>query len=1365
VTRRKILLISSGSAGLLVLLILAGILVLRSGWFHEQLRQALITNVETATGGRAEIGSFRFDWKQMRFEARPFVLHGNEPAGKPPLIRASSVAVGLKIVSFLEQKIDIQYLDVQQPRFYVIVYPDGHTNVPEPRIKRRAERTALDTLFNLAVGRFIVQNGVFEVEGRSRIPFNVRGRNLDTKFLYDQSGPRYQGDVSVQPVELQWDGRTEAPLGIRMSLTIEKNRIGVSSARLTTGNSYVDLAGIIQDMLSPHASFQYDARISAADVKRLVPIRGLERGTADLAGNAEWAGSFKYSVTGNLRVQDGEFRQPSWRVRNVTAQAALRLDEQGVRLGGLRFSGESGTGSTRIPLNGQAAELTVQAAGASARGLSVDALGGRFTGEARLRAGNHFEIRGDLSHLEARRAVAVYNREPLPWNSLVSGHVEAEGSLRQSKDLRLVANLAIAPASGSPPVRGQLAVSYDQQNGALELGHSTLLLPASRMDLNGAIGRQLRVHLETRDLNDFLPALGENTGSLPVHLENGSAVFDGVVSGRTEDPQVTGHLALTRFAYAGKRIDSLQADVAASPGGVRLDNANLALGSARAQFQFSAGLRDWKVVDTSALSGEATLRTAVAGDLLDLFNQKALAVTGTASGSGRISGAVGSPQWSAEIQVVKGMIGDEPFDRIRATLTDTSRRLTVSSGQLTAGAKQVQVAGTFDHELNRYDRGQARFQIQSNLLPLAEFHTLAQSRPGVGGTVQFTASGAFDLQPAPKVAESVRLTELQAAVTARGLQLAGQTIGDANLTANSQDSVLRAHLNTTFNGSSIRGDGEWRMEGGFPGAATVTFTKVDLAGFRAWIAPSPSGAPPPFSGFAEGELRVDGPALKPDLLRAELRLPSLEIRPASAQSAIVLRNAGPIIATAANSVITLEKAELTGPSTDLTLGGTISMTRRNPLDLRVNGRVNLGLLKTFNGDIDASGALTMEASVRGSFATPQINGRVELSNGAMNYGMLPNGITNANGVILFSGDRATIQKLQGSTGGGTVQFSGFAGYNDGGLVFGLHVVTQQVRIRYPEGISSISDASLDLTGTPQRSLLTGNVSIRRATINLQSDVGALLAKSAEPVRTPAAGGGLLSGLNFDVQIETAPDVEIQSALTQGVEADANLRLRGTATNPALLGRVRITQGELVFFGTRYTISQGSISFFNPLKIDPILDVDLETKARGIDVTLTVTGPLNKLTLTPRSDPPLQFNEILSLLTTGEAPGTELTRFGQQAVATQTTQQTAATALLGQAIANPVSGRLQRFFGISRLRINPTLDPALASGVQYTPQARLTLEQQVTPDITFTYITDVSNPNAQIVSVEWTVNKQWSVVAQREENGLIGLDFYLKKRFK
>jgi translocation and assembly module TamB len=178
-----------------------------------------------------------------------------------------------------------------------------------------------------------------------------------------------------------------------------------------------------------------------------------------------------------------------------------------------------------------------------------------------------------------------------------------------------------------------------------------------------------------------------------------------------------------------------------------------------------------------------------------------------------------------------------------------------------------------------------------------------------------------------------------------------------------------------------------------------------------------------------------------------------------------------------------------------------------------------------------------------------------------------------------------------------------------------------------------------------------------------------------------------------------------------------------------------------------------------VRIDPILDIDLEAKAHGIDVTLNISGPFDKPNLTTRSDPPLQFNEIVALLATGRTPTSDPTMLAQQSTAPQSWQQMGASALLGQAIASPVAGRLQRFFGVSQLRIDPTLP-----GVENNPQARLTLEQQVTPEITFTYITNVTQSNPQVIRVEWAFAKKWSVVALREENGLFGLDFFFKKRF-
>jgi len=450
---------------------------------------------------------------------------------------------------------------------------------------------------------------------------------------------------------------------------------------------------------------------------------------------------------------------------------------------------------------------------------------------------------------------------------------------------------------------------------------------------------------------------------------------------------------------------------------------------------------------------------------------------------------------------------------------------------------------------------------------------------------------------------------------------------------------------------------------------------------------------------------------------------------------------------------------LSGRNTDLAVTGKIVFQPKTQVDARVLGRIDLAIVHDWNRDFTASGVLDADATIRGPLDAPQVAGRVAFDRANFNISDVRNGISNATGVIVFTGNRASIQSFTGETGGGKIALSGFIAYGGGPTIFRLHARVDQVRVRYPEGVSTVANASLNLSGSTDRSILAGTITVLRASFNPQADFSSVLAQSAEPARTPAVRTGFLGGMNFDVNVETSPDIQVESSLTQDIQMEANLHLRGTVSSPALLGRINITQGQVVFFGTKYRIGQGTISFFNPLTVEPVLDVSLETKARGIEVTLTISGPLNKLKLSTRSDPPLQFGEIVALLTTGRTPTSDAALMSSQNPAAQSFQQMGASALLGQAISSPVSGRLQRFFGVSKLRIDPTLP-----GVEYNPQARLTLEQQVTPNITFTYITDVTSTNPQVVSVEWAFAREWSAVAQRDENGFIGMDIFFKKRF-
>jgi hypothetical protein len=94
------------------------------------------------------------------------------------------------------------------------------------------------------------------------------------------------------------------------------------------------------------------------------------------------------------------------------------------------------------------------------------------------------------------------------------------------------------------------------------------------------------------------------------------------------------------------------------------------------------------------------------------------------------------------------------------------------------------------------------------------------------------------------------------------------------------------------------------------------------------------------------------------------------------------------------------------------------------------------------------------------------------------------------------------------------------------------------------------------------------------------------------------------------------------------------------------------------------------------------------------------------------------------------------------------------------VADPVASRLQRVFGVSQLKI----DPSFTSGSD-VPQAKLTLQQRIANNVMFTYVTGVSDANAQTIRVEWTFSQQWAATAMRDQNGIVSVNLVYKRQMR
>src|SRR5580704_11143933 len=117
--------VAIGLAGFVILVVVAGILVVRTDWFRNYVRQKVTTATEEATGGRVEIGSFAFDWTHLSATVTDFVIHGNEAAGAAPYLSAGRVEIHVRLFTSIHHLLDITYLGVDRPQANIVVAADG----------------------------------------------------------------------------------------------------------------------------------------------------------------------------------------------------------------------------------------------------------------------------------------------------------------------------------------------------------------------------------------------------------------------------------------------------------------------------------------------------------------------------------------------------------------------------------------------------------------------------------------------------------------------------------------------------------------------------------------------------------------------------------------------------------------------------------------------------------------------------------------------------------------------------------------------------------------------------------------------------------------------------------------------------------------------------------------------------------------------------------------------------------------------------------------------------------------------------------------------------------------------------------------
>lgn len=650
---------------------------------------------------------------------------------------------------------------------------------------------------------------------------------------------------------------------------------------------------------------------------------------------------------------------------------------------------------------------------------------------------------------------------------------------------------------------------------------------------------------------------------------------------------------------------------------------------AAARFRYAGGALDLEQVSAEAEGATATGRGRLVGQELNLsFTADRLDLArlplpgqgegiwkGTGSFTGTVRGTLRQPVLEGEVQGAGLAYQTWTADAVQGSMRYQEGRVVLAGLELARGSGRYFLTGEVEPRASRLD---LRLRIDrgdlaevARLLPARQRYDLSGQATGV-----LHVWGGFRNPSARLLAETDD-------ATLAGVQVAGDldlALRDGEVTIN------RLRL------GEVGGDG-LLVALGHVGRASldlqVRARRVDVAPLTAVLRFKAQVA-----GKADADLVVRGTVADPQA--------DLTVTVAEAKVNGVSLNDLHGRATYAGGAVHLAEALLVSGDQKLTAAGTWPLAPSllktlglkdsgQPWDLQVGmNQGDLGLLSFILPDLGLSGPGSVSVRLTGPAEAPQVAGMVVAAGATVNHPSLGGQVTRLTGRIDLGPEGLSTQGLTGFYNGGETKLSGKVALA-GLAVKDLDLTLSGRDVHYQSPVfEAWLDADLTVRGPLGEAVIAGKGVLNRSTLTLGAR---------------SALGRITWNPRLNLTVSSREDLRVVTA-DRMIDARAygTLALRGRLANPTFTGEAETSRGTIVYLDTPFRITRGQAVFAAYRGILPTLDVTAEAVVpvagaspsepvgrQDLRVTLSVTGPTEKLALNLSSDPPLSQADIVSAL--------------------------------------------------------------------------------------------------------------------------------------
>lgn len=1172
----------------------------------------------------------------------------------------------------------------------------------------------------------------------------ITGRGLDSEILPGDM-PRLKAYIKELISDVE--GFPELRCEINSMLFFKKDGVDIKNITLKSYGSEMQTTGFYS--AEGKGSLITDMNLLAESVKKILGLKQRGEGKVSVKGNIKFqvpGAKFQISSFGNisvyLRIKGSLYLQTLMELLKVKKRIEGWMDIDGKMSG--TISNITGSGDARlrngnlfgVDIDDLRCRVEYSNGIMSFNNGKALLYNGRADADASLKVPNveHYSLKVNFMNVDSSGALKLIGWQP----EIPEGKVRGELYTSGSKFNPSVWFDYETPPVYPPLIRGELKGgvrptevdvlgkikkirgSFKVQDGILSLADTEIKTERSSLDINGIID----IPVSTLNLNGRLNSTDITDLTSPyLSRLSGSGDFIGTVTGKFDDPLISGTLRITSAAFDNYKLENISGELSYRKN--LLDVKDLSAGlkderhTIRGNIKFDSAkeLFDLKHPEFAM---NVSLRGADFEKLVGIFYKK-LPLKGRLDSDFNITGKGPNPQYSGSATIADAEAYKFSLDSVSSDFSYNYKDFIIRKAVLKKGNSAVVIEGRI------LDRDRFSFSVSADRLFLKDTGLKGIPDDAVLNVIA-KGAGTFDN---PDITLNGRLS---------GGTFRGKPLGDGKIEASVKNKDIL--FNALLFDEKMRLKGRAHLDNTLPWTA-----ELDLSSGR--------------YDFLIPVLLKDVPE---DLLlnikgHADL---SGDRRHLSASAVINQMNVtifGNSFANDSDIKFTLHNRKMTFSAFTIQ-SGNASFNLRGDMEIGkeynmvLEGSSALSPLRLLSKRIGLiRGDTDFTLTITGKWENPQISGSLSVTNASFGLKDIHQRISSINGYFYFEEDRIVIQKLTGKLGGGDIDVSGLI------YLIGFRIKRFYLDAKLNNIAASISkeftvnfDGDILYKGTLESQNVVGEIKVNRARYRERVEWKSWLLKTRPKEKPKAEPTGIEKAI-LNIKIYGTENIIVDNNIARA-PLKVDVVLRGTIGHPLLFGRVESREGKVYFRNNEFRILNASADFADPNRINPLMEIVAQTIVKGYNIKLSLEGQFEHFNLSFISDPPLEETDVLSLLTVGQI-GRELKGLEGGIGAGE------AAAFLTGKVQDVFEDRLRNITGLDRVQVDPYVSKATG---MIGP--RVTVSKRLLSDRLFvTYISSVGSTEEQVLRLEYILGRNVSLVGIRDEKGSVGGDIKFRFEFR